>query len=89
MPTSRPRHAVTETPDVAEALVAAATRWPEDRGRPSVLLRRLIAEGRRSIEPDVVDARSERLAALRRLSGSCTGLYEPGYLDELRSEWPA
>jgi hypothetical protein len=51
VPTTKPRHAVTETPEVAEALAAAARRWPEDRGRPGRLLRRLIREGHRGIEP--------------------------------------
>ncbi|MDN5796368.1 MAG: hypothetical protein L0H79_11540 [Intrasporangium sp.] len=88
MPTTRPRHAVTETPDIHEALVVAARRWPQDQGRPGLLLRRLIAEGRRSIEPQVADMRADRLAALHRVSGSYTGMYEPGYLDELRAEWP-
>ena len=91
MPTTRPRHALTETPELAEALRAAARRWPQDRGRPSVLLRRLIDEGVRSIEPDgaAAAARStSRLDALQRISGSYTGLYEPGYLESLRGEWP-
>lgn len=89
VPTSRPRHAIAETPDVTVALAAAARRWPEDRDRPARLLRRLIEEGRRSIEPRTATRRTERLDAAERISASYTGLYEPGYLDDLRSEWPA
>lgn len=88
MPTSRPRHAVTETDEVSRALEAAAKRWPEDRDRPGKLLRRLIAEGHRSLEPALAARREKRLAALERLSGACTGMYEPGYLESLRDEWP-
>lgn len=78
---------MTETDDVSKALRAAARRWPEDRDRPARLLRRLIGEGLKSIEPESVE-RPARLEALRRISGSYTGLYEPGYLEDLRAEWP-
>lgn len=35
MPTARPRHMLTETDEVADALRDAAHRWPEDRERPA------------------------------------------------------
>ena len=88
MPTTRRRHPVTETPEVSEALRAAALRWPVDRDKPTRLLRRLIAEGHKSIDPSVAERQKNRLAAVRRISGSYTGLYEPGHLEDLRSEWP-
>ncbi|GAB3927573.1 hypothetical protein GCM10011575_10300 [Microlunatus endophyticus] len=89
MPTTKTRHAVTETPEVSEALRAAARKWPEDHDKPARLLRHLIEEGFKSIEPESADRRNGRLDALRRISGSYTGLYEPGYLEDLRAEWPA
>lgn len=88
MPTTKRRHAVTETPEVSEALHAAARKWPEDRHRPTMLLRHLIDEGLKSIEPEAAERRNNRLDALQRISGSYTGLYEPGYLEDLRAEWP-
>ncbi|MDO5067926.1 MAG: hypothetical protein Q4D96_11650 [Propionibacteriaceae bacterium] len=88
MPTTKRRHPVTETPEVSEALRAAALRWPGDRDKPARLLRRLIEEGRKSIDPGVVERQNNRLAAVRRISGSYTGLYAPGHLEDLRSEWP-
>lgn len=88
MPTTKRRHPVTETAEVVEALRAAALRWPADRDKPARLLRRLIEEGHKSIDPSAAERQDNRLAALKRISGSYTGLYEPGYLDELRSEWP-
>lgn len=88
MPTTRPRHALTETSEVSEALHAAARRWPDDRDKPGRLLRHLIEEGFKSIEPEAVARENNRLDALRRVSGSYTGFYEPGYLDELRAGWP-
>ncbi|MFT3886629.1 MAG: hypothetical protein QM713_00455 [Arachnia sp.] len=88
MPTTKPRHALTETADIREALAAAAKRWPVDSGNPNQLLKRLIAEGRRSIEADNAEGRADRLAVLARVSGAYTGMYEPGYLEDLRGEWP-
>lgn len=87
MLTARPRHAITETPEVSDAL-HGARRWPADRDKPARLLRHLIDEGFKSIEPEAATRRSDRLAALRRISGSYTGLYEPRYLHDLRAEWP-
>jgi len=88
MPTTKRRYPVTETPEVSEALHAAARRWPADRNKPARLLRRLIEEGHKSIDPEIAERRSDRLTAMQRISGSYTGLYEPGYLDDLRAEWP-
>lgn len=88
MPTTRPRYPVTETDDIAEALEAAARLWPEDQGRPVALLRRLIAAGYQQIAPEAAHARSERLAALERVSGSYPGVFGSGYLERLREEWP-
>lgn len=48
MPTVRPRHQITETPEVARAIGVAAQRWPgEPRSR---LLLRLIEAGRAALE---------------------------------------
>jgi hypothetical protein len=88
MPTTKPRHAVTETAEVSEALRAAALRWPEDRDQPGRLLRHLIDEGFRSIQPEATARDNERLAAMRRITGSYTGLYDTRYLEDLRAEWP-
>lgn len=32
--------------------------------------------------------RAARLDVLQRVSGAYSGMYEPGYLDGLREEWP-
>jgi hypothetical protein len=87
MPTTRPRHFVTETDDLAEALNAAAARWP-DLSRAQLLVR-LALEGHRAALQAHDERRRQRLAAVHRHSGMLTGTYGPDYLPRLREEWPA
>lgn len=86
MPTTRPRHFVTETDDLARALDAAAARWP-GVSRAQLIVK-LALEGHRAAEQAHEEQRRRRLAALRRHSGVLAGVYGPSYLDELRQEWP-
>lgn len=86
MPTTRPRHFVTETDDLSAALDAAADRWP-GLSR-SQLLVRLALEGHRAAQGEQDARRRRRLEAVRRHSGALTGAYEPGYLEQARAEWP-
>jgi hypothetical protein len=74
---------ITETDEVADALAAAAARWPDIP--PPELLRRLVAEGHAALRASV----SAETAAVEETSGALTGVYGPGYLDALRDEWPA
>ena len=87
MPTTRPRHFVTETDDLAAALDAAAKRWPDLRR--SQLLVQLALEGHRSAQRAHDERHQRRLAALRRHSGAFSGAYGPHYLQQMREEWPA
>ena len=87
MPTTRPRHLVTETDDLAYALDAAAGRWPE-LSRAQLLVR-LALEGHRAARHEQDQRRKRRLAVIERSSGLLTGAYGPDYLDGAREEWPA
>lgn len=86
MPTTRPRHVVTETDDLAEALDAAAERWPSlSRAQ---LLTRLALEGHRAAQRAREERRRRRLGALDEHSGMLPGAYGPRHLARLREEWP-
>jgi hypothetical protein len=82
VPTKLARHTVSETPDVARALDAAAAVWPgETRSR---LLRRLILTGGQVIqhEPDY------RRRMVAKWSGFLADAYPPGAAAALKDEWP-
>lgn len=89
MPTTRPRHLITETDQVARALDDAARRWPADRGNRAKLLLHLVEEGHRAVVGQQESRASERRDAVARTSGTLTGLYGEGYLSGLREDWPA
>lgn len=87
MPTTRPRHLVTETDVLAAALDEAAQLWPDlSRGQ---LVVRLALEGHRAAVAEHSRLRERRLSAIRDHRGALTGSYGSGYRDDLRSEWPS
>lgn len=88
MPTTRPRHLITETPPVARALEDAAKRWPADSGNRARLLLRLVEEGHRAVIRQQERLTHQRRAIVARTSGALTGMYGEGYLRELREDWP-
>ena len=86
MPTTRPRHQITETEELAAALDEAAARWPQlSRGQ---LITRLALEGHRAAVVRQCQHHSDRLEALQQHSGALTGVYPPGHLEDLREDWP-
>ncbi len=87
VPTTRPRHFVTETDQLAAALDQAAERWPE-LSRAQLIVR-LALEGEAAVERQGAERMERRRKALQRLKGSFTGVYGPGYLERIREDWPA
>jgi len=83
MPTTRPRHTITETDEIARALDDAALAWPELRGDRGALLRKLVEVGRASVH---VDGGVHALVA--SAAGAATGAYPRDARAELLAEWP-
>ena len=79
---------VTETDEVARAIDEAARRWPEARGSRARLLLLLIDAGYHAIREERRFESERRRAAILETSGSLPGIYEQGYLERLRAEWP-
>jgi len=88
MPTTRPRHTLTETDELARALDAAAERWPEDRHSRTRLLARLVDLGWTTLRVEVGSDEEDYQAAVLETAGMFRGLYRPNYLEELRKDWP-
>jgi hypothetical protein len=89
MPTTRPRHLIIESDQVASALDDAARRWPQDRDSRAKLLLHLVEEGHRALRNETSRRLERRVAAIHDTSGALTGAYGAGYLMELREDWPA
>ena len=89
MPTARPRHMVTETAELADALDAAARRWPAEGGDRAKLIRRLLDEGYRAILSDQEEKAAARRKAVKRTAGALSGAFGEGHLDRLRDDWQA
>lgn len=87
MPTTRPRFQVTETPAVERALKVAAKEWPD--ATRSELVTRLFERGAEALEAGKIDAREHRRRLIRANAGQFDDAYYPGYLDDLRKDWPA
>ena len=86
MPTKRPRHVLTETPEIERALKLASKRWPAEKQNPSRLLLHLVQEGEHALELRDEQDVEKRREAVRRTAGTIP--YPPNYLEELRRDWP-
>ena len=87
MPTSRPRHQITETPAVARAIDRAAERWP---GEPRAkLLLRLVDTGSEALAREQQQTVEAHRRAVDASSGTYADAFPEGFLGELRDDWPA
>lgn len=88
MPTTRPRHFVTETDDLAQALDEAAVRWPHAAKSRARLLQLLAIEGAKVIGAQNEATRRARRHDIDECAGVLTGVFAPDELERLRGEWP-
>ena len=86
MPTTRPRHQVTETPAIARALDLAAKTWPQDTR--AQLIVRVLKVGSDALERSQLASIEAHRRAVRSSSGKYAGAFGTDYLRQIRKDWP-
>ena len=89
MPTTRPRHMITESDELSSALDVAADRWPELAGNRSKLLRKILEVGIDSLASSSETARKSRLEHINKIAGSMSDTWPANWKEELGADWPA
>ncbi len=84
MPTTRLRHQVTETDDIAAAVEAGLQEWPH-LSRSDVI-RELILKGAESLNLTAVERVLAVELALKELA-ALNVRYPKGYLEDIRKDW--
>lgn len=88
MPTNRPRHMITETDQLSDALSKAEAIWPELSGQRTLLLRKVLEIGIEAIETQANYRSEGRLKAVKKLAGSMDGVWPANWRKELAEDWP-
>lgn len=88
MPTSRPRHMITETDQLSHALIEAAKIWPELSGQRNLLLRKILEVGIESVQAKANQKTNARVTGVQKLAGSMDGVWPANWKKELAEDWP-
>jgi hypothetical protein len=83
MPTTLPRHVISETPQIAAALDSAQLVWPEET-RADLMRRLIVTAGE-----DVLTSAEHRRDLVAKWAGRCPGSYSAGWDERRKAEWPA
>jgi hypothetical protein len=85
MPTVRPRHQITETPELARSIDQAARRCPNEPRSKLLLLP--VDAGGAALEKGEDLATRQRQEAIKASSGKCADAFSADYLADLRRDW--
>lgn len=88
MPTERPRHMITETDELSEALAHAERLWPELKGQRSQLLRKILEVGSEQLVKSANEEASERERLIQNLAGTLNDVWPANWREELADDWP-
>jgi len=83
MPTTLARHMITETPEIAAALDAAALVWPGETRAD--LVRRLVTAS----AAQMLVSPAQRRRMVEQWAGGCPGSYTDDWDERRKAEWPA
>ena len=82
MATDLTSYLITETPELSNALDAAAFVWPEYRDNRTALLEKIIEQGSLAIKAQ------SRLSAIKNIAADYSGLWPANWRQEYLLEWP-
>jgi len=85
MPTTLPRHTITETSEVRGWLDDAARVWPDAQSRAD-LVKRLMDQGHQVVVQEQEALVEHRRRAIRAASGSMPGVWPSGWYEQYKQE---
>ena len=85
MPTTLPRHTITETSDIKIWLDDAALTWPDAVSRTD-LIKRLMERGHESVTQQQEALVAHRRRAIKAASGSLPGVWPSGWYERYKQE---
>ena len=88
MPTTRPRHMITETEHLKKTLDAAATLWPELSQERAELLRKVLETGESAIREQAKAKSKLRKQAIENLIQDSKNIWPSNWNEARKAEWP-
>jgi len=79
---------ITETDRLTDALNQAEKLWPELSGKRTLLLRKVLEVGIKTIEVETANKTKSRLTGIQKLAGSMDNIWPKNWKEELAEDWP-